>query len=138
VTEESRATLRLDPIPLSLGEYQASWNPPGGGLYKVDAVARDDAGELGTDRFEFVVGEAVSEFDRVDVDEDTLRALAARTGGTYHTMATASRIPDELEQRRTMVLRRHEVNLWNAPWLFSIFLACVTAEWIYRKRRNLN
>jgi len=135
---ETGAVVRLDPVPLSLGEYQALWRPPVGGLYKAHAVARDEAGELGSARFEFVVAEKTSEFNRVDVDEDLLRALAARTGGTLHTMATAGRIPQELEARRTLVVRRREISLWNAPWLFALFMLCVTAEWILRKRRNLN
>jgi uncharacterized membrane protein len=137
-TAESSATLRLDPVPLSLGEYQATWRPPVGGLYKASAVGRDEAGELGTAHFEFVVGEATGEFDRVDVDEDALQAVAARTGGVFHTMATASRIPQELHERRTMVVRHREISLWNAPWLFAIFVTCVTVEWILRKRKNLN
>ncbi len=137
-TSVSSATVRLDPVPLGLGEYQATWRPPGGGLYKASAAARDEAGELGTAHFEFVVGQATGEFDRVDVDEAALQEVAARTGGVYHTMATASRIPQELQQRRTTVVRRRELSLWNAPWLFSIFLACVTLEWVLRKRKNLN
>ena len=138
VTEEKSATVRLQPVPLSLGEYQASWRPPVGGLYTAVVTARMEVDELGTDRFEFVAGEETDEFDRVDVDESTLRNLAGRTGGTFHSLATASRLPQELEERRTLVVRRREINLWNAPWLFTAFLACVTAEWILRKRRNLN
>jgi hypothetical protein len=93
---------------------------------------------LGTAQFEFVVGQAASEFDRVDVAEQTLRSIASQTGGVYHTLATAGRIPDEIELRRSLVAHRKEMNLWNAPWLLAAFLACVTAEWIVRKRRGLN
>ena len=135
---ESGATVRLDPVPLSMGEYQAAWRPPAGGLYKASVVGRDEAGELGTAHFEFVVSQATSEFDRVDVDEDVLQAVAARTGGTSHTLATASRIPQELQERRTLVVRRRELSLWNAPWLFTVFVTCVTIEWVLRKRKNLN
>ena len=92
---------------------------------------------LGTDDFEFVVGRAASEFDRVDVDEQLLRSLAAQTGGVYHTLATAGRIPDEIRQRRALVARRSEISLWNAPGFFLVFLACVTTEWFLRKRRGL-
>ena len=137
-TTETSATVRLDPVPLSMGEYQAMWRPPAGGLYKAGAVGRDGAEELGTAHFEFVVGQATSEFERVDVDEGVLQAVAARTGGSFHTLATASRIPQELQERRTMVVRRREMSLWNTPWLFTIFLTCVTVEWLLRKRKNLN
>jgi len=33
---------------------------------------------------------------------------------------------------------REEKNLWNGPEFFMIFLGCVTAEWILRRRSGLN
>jgi uncharacterized membrane protein len=137
-TLEQSTTVRLEPVPLSPGEYQSSWQPPATGLYEATAGARLGEDELGTDRFEFVVGQATSEFDRVDVDEQTLRALANQTGGAFHTLATAGRIPDEIQQRRSLVAHREEISLWDAPWFLAAFLACVTAEWILRKRRGLS
>ena len=138
---ENGTTVRLEPVPLSLGEYQTHWLPPATGLYEATVRAEDEAGELGADRFEFVVGHAASEFDRVDVDDITLRSVASQTGGTYHTLVTAGRIPDELEQRRRLVLHHEEINFWNRPWFsalfFMAFLACVTTEWVLRKRRGL-
>ncbi len=135
---ETETTVPLELLPLSMGEYQASWLPPASGLYRATASARNEQGELGTAQLEFVVGQVASEFDRVDVAEETLRSLANQTGGTYHTLATAGKIPDELEQRRSLVAHREERHLWNTPWFFTVFLACVTAEWILRKRRGLN
>ena len=131
--------LQLGVVPLSLGEYQVPWTAPAAGLYRVTAAASLADGEdlLGTDDFEFVVGLVASEFDRVDVDEQLLRSLAAQTGGVYHTLATAGRIPDEIRQRRALVARRSEISLWNAPGFFLVFLACVTTEWFLRKRRGL-
>ena len=136
--QEKEALVQLEPLPLSLGEYQSSWGPPAAGLYQAAATARAGDDVLGTAQFEFVVGQAASEFDHVDVAEQTLRAVANETGGVYHTLATAGRIPDELAQRRSLVAHREEMNLWNAPWFLAVFLACVTAEWILRKRRGLN
>jgi len=135
---ENDASVRLDPVPLSPGDYQATWLPPAAGLYQATASAGNETGELGTYDLEFVVGQAASEFDRVDVDETVLRSLAAQTGGAFYTLATAGQIPDELQQRRSVVVVRRELNLWNAPGFFTAFLLCVTAEWIYRKRRGLN
>jgi uncharacterized membrane protein len=137
-TTETSAKVRLDSVPLSPGDYQALWRPPAGGLYHATASAADEQGELGTDAFEFVIGEAASEFDRVDADEAGLRSLAAQTGGTSYSLATAGRMPQELRQRRSTVVRRQEVNLSNSPWLFTFLVACLTAEWILRKRRGLN
>ena len=135
---EKSVLVQLEPQPLSPGDYQLPWQPPATGLYRASAAARRGDEELGTAEFEFVVGRAATEFERVDVDEAMLRQLAGQSGGAYHTLATAGRIPDELEERRRLVARRHEVNLWNAPWCLALFLACVTAEWVVRKRHGLN
>jgi uncharacterized membrane protein len=135
---QGEADVRLDLVPLSLAEYQLSWLPPAEGLYVVSVSAELDGAELGTDRFEFVVGRMATEFDRVDVAEQTLRTLADQTGGSFYTEATAGRIADDLAARRAVVARRRELSLWNAPWLFAALLCCVTAEWILRKRKGLN
>ncbi len=128
----------LAPVPLSPGSYQARWQPPVTGLYRGTVAARLDGERLGEAEVEFVVGQANSEFDRVDVDETILRNIAARTGGVFHTLPTSGKIPDQIQQRRRVVLRSEELTLWNAPWFFAAFLAVVTAEWVLRKRNSLN
>jgi len=135
---ERSTSLTLSKLPLSLGEYQASFRPPVSGIYRATAKAFLHGKELGQADFEFVVGRATGEFDRVDVDELALRAISSETGGRYHTLVTAPKIPEELEKRRRRFTSRQEKNLWNAPGFFLVFLVCVTAEWILRKRRALN
>jgi len=100
--------------------------------------ASDDQGEIGRAELEFVVGDAAGEFDRVDVDELSLRAVASQTGGRFHTLATAGRIPDELEKKRHSRVYAEEKDLFNEPGFFLLFLGCVTVEWVLRKRHALN
>ena len=133
-----QASVNFTALPLNPGRYQAAWRPPAEGVYRVELSGAAGGEEIGKDHFEFIVGRPDREFDRVDVDEALLRNLAARTGGAFHTLADAGRIPDELRARRRMIMRREEFNLWNAPWFFAVFLACVSAEWILRKRCGLN
>lgn len=135
---EEEAKREMTKIPLGLGQYQCTLQPPVAGIYRGTVSAFSKEGQLGKDTFEFVVGHAASEFDRVDVDELVLRAVATESGGRFHTMATADKIPDELEGRRRRIVYREEKNLWNAPFFFLLFLGCVTAEWIVRKRSALN
>ena len=135
---EEKAVLELARIPLGLGEYQASFRPPAGGIYRAAVRASDRQGPLGQAEFEFVVGQAVGEFDRVDVDEPALRALASATGGEYHTMATAARIPDLIQKNIRRRTYPEERTLWNTPGFFLVFLGCVVLEWVLRKRYGLN
>ena len=135
---ESSIDVPLTHIPISLGQYRASFRPPVSGVYKAIVAASDDSGRLAETAFEFTVGRLVSEFDRIDVDELALRAVAGETGGECHTLATARRIPEELRKRQHRKIYSGEINLWNTPLFFLVFLACVTAEWALRKRHGLN
>ena len=137
-TEEATA-VEFQHMPLSLGQYQASFQPPADGIYRAVVSASDSAGVLGQAEFEFVIGEATTEFDRVDVDELALRAVSSETGGQFHTLATAGRIPQELEKRRRSIIRHEDLNPWKAPGPFYLaFLTCVALEWIVRKKFALS
>ena len=137
-SREQSATLKLTNIPLSFGEYEGTFLAPVVGVYTADVIAFDEEGELGREQMQFAVGKATGEFDRIDVDEQALRAIAARTGGQYHSMVTAAKIPEELEERRRRVVYHEEKNLWNAPGFFLVFLACAATEWVLRKKRGLS
>ena len=94
--------------------------------------------EIATAEFDFIVGRAAGEFDSVDIDELLLKAMASETGGQYHIITDAARIPQELEARQRRIVTREERNLWNAPSFFLVFFCCVTLEWVLRKRNGLN
>jgi hypothetical protein len=135
---ETHAKVEFSPVAETAGEYLATWRAPAMGLYRATVAARDDEGRLGSYLVEFVVGTGDPEFHYLPVDKDTLVQLARTTGGAFHTQADAAGILSELEERRKREFRREEINLWNAPWFFVVFLLCLTAEWILRKRRALN
>jgi len=130
--------MRLEAVPLSAGKYQASFRPAAGGVYHAVVSAAEKQRPLGEARFDFMVGRVAGEFDSVDADESAMSALARDTGGRCYNFATAARIPDDLTQRSRQVVYREEKNLWNGPEFFMIFLGCVTAEWILRRRSGLN
>ena len=135
---QQKATLEFSRIPLGLGEYQASFKPLVGGIYRATVRASDKQGQLGQAELEFSVGQALTEFDRVDVDELSLRTIASETGGEFHTMATASRIPEAIDKKLRRRTYPEEKNLFNAPGFFLVFLSCVVLEWVLRKRYGLN
>mgnify|MGYP000070018519 CR=1 FL=1 len=131
-------TVQLSTVPVSMGTYQAVFEPPASGVYRVTITATDTEAEIGQDRTDFVVGQAAREFDRVDIDELTLRSVAEHSGGSYYTLATARRIPEALQKRRRRITYRDEINLWNSPYFFLAFLAIAGAEWLLRRRFSLS
>jgi uncharacterized membrane protein len=131
-------TVRLEPSAAAPGAYALRWPAPAGGLYRATARATVGGQSLGEDRFEFAVGRFPSEFDDVGVDEEALRAVAARTGGVLRTPATAADVADVLPRDLSTVVHRMELSLWNAPWCFVLFLAFITTEWVLRKRMGLD
>lgn len=130
--------LRLEEVPLSPGRYQVSFRPQAPGVYHAVVTASEKQRPLGEARFDFMVGRVAGEFDSVDADEPAMKALARETGGRCHNFADAARIPEELIQRSRQVVYREEKNLWNGPEFFLVFLGCITAEWVLRRRSGLN
>ncbi len=130
--------VRLERIPLSLGRYQGAFRPAAGGIYRAEVRAADAKGDIASVEFEFIVGRAAGEFDSVDIDELLLKGLAADSGGQFHAVTTAQRIPEELAARQRRIRYTDERDIWNTPGFFLAFLVFVTAEWILRKRNGLN
>ncbi len=131
-------TLSLRPIPMVPERYTTTFEPPVNGTYEATVTADIQGGSADPQRLRFAVGQTVSEFDRVDVDETTLHQTAAESGGTHHTIATATDIAGEIVSRSQNIIRRHELNLWNAPLFFIFVLSCLTVEWILRKHYGLS
>lgn len=136
-TEDS-VTVQFDHIPLSLGTYRVSFMPRMSGIYRVEVAAAATEGKPEDVEIEFVVGQAVTEFDRVDIDELTMQGIASETRGQYYTVAKAGDIAQHLEKKRRRVVQPQEMSLWNAPGFFLVFLACVSLEWALRKKFGLN
>jgi len=128
----------LERNPQAVGQYRGSVSPPAGGICRAVVTAADRNAEFARVEFEFSVGQTAGEFDRVDVDELLLQTLAAETGGEFHTFATASEIPDELDVRQRREMYHEEKNIWNEWGFAAVFLACASAEWFLRKRNALH
>jgi hypothetical protein len=72
------------------------------------------------------------------MDRRTLAAAAEATGGRFYTIADADRLLSELPAgRRVPIENLPPIPLWNRWWLLALFLACLTSEWILRKRKGM-
>lgn len=78
------------------------------------------------------------ELARPIMDAGILSAAAEQTRGKFYTITTAGNLLDELPAgRRVPIENLPPIPLWNRWWLLAAFLACLTTEWILRKRKGM-
>jgi hypothetical protein len=79
------------------------------------------------------------EMDRLEIDEDLLRDLAARSGAgaVVYTPERTSEIVERFQERKFRRSERSERGLWQEWFTLVIFLGLVTAEWVGRKWAGL-
>lgn len=124
--------------------WSATYFPDRGGRFTVDArlVAGTDKGakDVANQSAEFIVTDSALERDDPSTSPATLQEIARRTGGTYAEIDQPNALSELVEKlpvdRRTIVETR-KAGVWNSPGLFILFLVCVSAEWIVRRRNQL-
>jgi hypothetical protein len=129
-------------VPLALiagpaGHYEGSHEPKMPGTYEIVAEARLPESTLKAEKLLIEVGRPNLEFERLDLDVDKLKALAAAAGGSYWHLSNADRLVTELdrkERRRHVVL---EQPLYWPPGFWMAFVGVLTAEWLLRKKNQL-
>jgi hypothetical protein len=111
--------------------------PSQGGRFTLAASIHAGDRMLANKTTEFLVRGSNLELAYTRVDRNRLRAIAAHTGGVYYDVDDAGGLADQVrpEARRTVRLVHSE--LWNSPWLFVVFLAAITTEWVIRRRNQL-
>jgi len=133
-------------VPLAAGAaatglYEGKYTPARGGQFTVTFAAADKARKpLGQDRLELTVADKSPETDRLARDAATLRAVAEASGGRYADLAELPGVVNELIERRRAaaptVPPRH-YSLYNFVALFLLFVALLSAEWLLRRRWQL-
>ena len=87
---------------------------------------------------QFSVVAPPGELARVEMDSAALTAAAETTRGKFFTIADADRLLAALPTGRRVPLENlPPIPLWNRWWLLTAFLACITSEWILRKRKGM-
>jgi hypothetical protein len=82
---------------------------------------------------------ASDELEMSDVagDESYLQRLAQSTNGEYLSVERIGELPELISSRKTHKTIVAEYPLWDSPYLFVFFVACVGAEWALRKSLGL-
>jgi hypothetical protein len=113
------------------------------GQYRVEMVPPDPAlglklGSKASSTF-LVTPRDNKEMDRLETDEDQLRALARESGNQHSlfTPVTADEVVELLTRRAITVTERYERGLWQEWGTLVFFLLLLTAEWVGRKWAGL-
>lgn len=121
---------------------------PGGGSGQYESTLRDlppgdyravliDAGDTpATAQFEVVA--PLGELARPEMNRVALQAAAERSRGAFLTIDEANRLADVIPPGRPTALETlPPVDLWNRWPILAAITACLTAEWVLRKRKAM-
>ena len=119
------------------GHFAAVFDPPRSGRYAITVTAQVDKKQMTADKLQVDVGRPNLEFDRLDLDEKTLVAIANESGGQYLHIALGDRLVERLERSYQRQLVQYEVPLAWPPLLWFVFVGVLTSEWLLRRRFQL-
>ena len=118
-------------------EYRAEAGPFAPGRYVYEAVAVRRGEEVGRARGEVTVEEYSLEDSEVRQRPALLMEIAEATGGLYLASESVSSFPEDLALAPREITRKHEVEVWNSPWLLVGFVGLLSAEWAIRRMKGL-
>ncbi len=125
------------------GRYEADFTPTTAGRYRVRVEARRPNVEepLGADQMDVRVTPPSAEMDRLARDDKLLEQLADHSGGRRVLLAGLPDLVDHVTKlqigRDGPAARAQIVHLYNFPALFVVLVALLTAEWLLRRRWQL-
>jgi uncharacterized membrane protein len=139
VTTPSGKTLEV-PMEWSVskdGDYRGSFVPDEPGLYEVKGTATRAQGDLGTSVLHTRASAGDAEYFDAAMRSSLLERVAEETGGRFFTTANAASLPEAITFSGRGVTVVEERDLWDMPILLMLMLACIGAEWGYRRTRGL-
>jgi hypothetical protein len=86
----------------------------------------------------FRVEAPVNEFERIEMNSAELIRAAESTGGKFYTPLTTETLLKDLPTPSKVPLDTDPpIPLWNTWPVLTLFLALITLEWVFRKRRQM-
>ncbi|RKU16778.1 hypothetical protein C6500_16265 [Candidatus Poribacteria bacterium] len=107
------------------------------GKYRIRATGRSGNLKLGEDQIDIFAHPQLAELENPQLNEDLLKQLAERTGGTYFTMANAESVPENIANVQNPIFVDAERELWAHPLILITVVGLLGAEWFLRKRIGL-
>lgn len=123
------------------GEYQVDLNNMREGVYAFEATAQKQGRTIDSYSGEFAVARSNAEYMHVKRDEQLLRQLSNRTGGTYISFDSISGFWNTLRQAKVLEPRSKVDSTILYPYRqitwFIMILLLLSAEWGFRKYLSL-
>jgi hypothetical protein len=111
------------------------------GVYKYKASASKDGVVLGADSGTVRIGGTHVEFLATQTQTALLRAIAARSGGTYLDPGQFDRLPEDLNRQGFFTPRvtahGSEIPLRSWPYMAAAIILLLAIEWFIRKRSGM-
>ena len=86
----------------------------------------------------FRVDAPINEFEKIEMNEPELIRAAESTNGKFYTPQDAGSLLKDLPKPSKVPLDTDPpIPLWNTWPLLTVFLLLITAEWVFRKRKQM-
>ena len=132
---DSAAEMRLEPVPNSPGLYSGIHLAGEDGTYQLRTLPPD--AEV-SNRVDFVVKTVPLEDRETAAQVDVARQIAKQSGGESLRLAELGSLPEKLGSEEPLSKEvRMQIDLWDKPVLFVLFVLFAGVEWFFRRRENL-
>ena len=131
--------LRMHASHAAPGNYKRNIMPALPGKYHVVFTAYKGGQKLGTDSSDFYVIAPIGEMDKLAAEPRILRRIAAETGGAFSELGGISSMERRIlaAQPSRDRVQRSSLPLYNDSMFFILFVAGITAEWMLRRKWQL-
>jgi uncharacterized membrane protein len=121
----------------SAGRFSAAFIPEEPGAYHVRVQATRGQETIGTSDRWMLVGAGDREFADPRLNEAWLRRVARATGGRYVRASDAGRVAMWLQETARQRAEPERRDLWHQPWVMTVVILILCAEWVLRRRWGL-
>jgi hypothetical protein len=121
----------------SAGRFSAAFTPEQPGAYHVRVQATRGQETIGTADRWMLVGAGDREFADPRLNEAWLRRVARATGGRYVRASDAGRVAMWLQEAVRQRAEPERRDLWHQPWVMTVVILILCAEWVLRRRWGL-
>ncbi len=116
------------------GHFAGTVELSSAGEYEVVVDARLGETNLTSDVIPIEVGRPNLEFERLDLDENNLQAIARAAGGRYVPLSTADHLIEQLDRQQKKRTEHVEKPLYWPPAFWVLIVTVLTVEWTMRRK----